>query len=53
LSDTADLGRSRDEDVRFVPKADIKPLFDHFVGTLLERQRHVEAKRFCGLEVDR
>jgi hypothetical protein len=27
-------------------------LFDHLVGTLLEWQRHVEAERLGGLEVD-
>ena len=26
--------------------------FDHLVGALLERQRHVEAERLGGLEVD-
>jgi hypothetical protein len=28
------------------------PLFDHLVGALLQRQRHGEAKRLGGLEVD-
>jgi hypothetical protein len=27
-------------------------LFDHFVGELQEMLGNVEAKRFCGLEVD-
>jgi hypothetical protein len=27
-------------------------LFDHFVGELLEMQRHVEAQRFGGLHID-
>jgi hypothetical protein len=26
---------------------------DHPVGALLELQRHVEAQRLCGLEIDR
>ena len=25
---------------------------DHFVGTLLEKQRHLKTNRLCGLEVD-
>ena len=43
---------SATRDVRFVPKADIGSLFDHLVGALLEMQRHVEAERLGGLEVD-
>ena len=44
-------------DVRFVPKADScsaakSCLFDHLVGEQLHRNRYVEAKRLCGLEVD-
>ena len=28
------------------------PSFDHLVGELLKMQRHVEAERLCGLDVD-
>jgi hypothetical protein len=38
--------------VRFVPKADISGLFDHFVGALLKLQGHVNAQRLRGLEID-
>jgi hypothetical protein len=27
-------------------------LFDHLVGELLDMERHFEAKRLCGVEVD-
>ena len=39
-------------DVRFVPKADIPPLFDHLVGAGEQRGRHGEAERLGSLEVD-
>ena len=29
-----------------------KGLFDHLVGAGLQRQRHCQAKRLCGLEVN-
>jgi hypothetical protein len=29
-----------------------RPSFNHFVGTLLQKPRHLEAERFGGLEVD-
>ena len=39
-------------DVRFVPIADITPLFNHLVGTGEQRRRHGEAERLGGPEVD-
>ena len=38
--------------VRYVPIADVSPLFDHLVGELLKVRRHVEAQRLRGLEID-
>ena len=38
--------------VRFGPKADMTYLLDHLVGAGKERQRHGDAERLCGLEVD-
>ena len=35
-------------DVRYGPIADIRRLFDHGIGALLEMDRHVEAKRLSG-----
>jgi hypothetical protein len=47
----------RDRDVRFVPKADSctaarTSLFDHVVGALPQEQRHVEAERLGGFQID-
>ena len=54
LPPIADIGRPGC-DVRFVPLADIAPpaLFDHLVGAAEQVERHGEAKRLGGLEVDR
>jgi len=40
---------------RRTPEADSRPTrsFDHLVGALLKMQRHVEAERLGGLEIDR
>ena len=38
-----------DWDVRFVPKADIRILFEQLIGALLEKWRYVETERFGGL----
>ena len=35
--------------VRFVPKADIRILFEQLIGALLEKWRYVETERFGGL----
>jgi hypothetical protein len=56
LPPKADIGQ-RDCDVRFVPNADITQcsklhLLDHLIGGHLDRHRHVEIKRLCGLEVE-
>src|SRR6516225_8637972 len=56
LPPKADIDR-RDGYVCFVPEAAVsrcsrEPLLDHLVGTLLEKERHVEAERPGGLEVD-
>jgi hypothetical protein len=37
--------------VRFMPEADIA-LFDHLVGACEQRGRHLDSKRFCGLQID-
>jgi hypothetical protein len=37
--------RRTSPEVRFVPIAAIDYSFDHFVGALLELERHVEAER--------
>src|SRR6516165_7547748 len=39
-------------DVRNGPIADIRRLFDHGIGALLEMDRHVEAKRLSGFQID-
>ena len=39
-------------DVRFVPIADMAPLFDHLVGTGQQRGWHGEAECLGGLEID-
>jgi hypothetical protein len=36
---------------RFVPIADIVPLFDHLVGKPRERRRHAELQRTHGIEL--
>jgi hypothetical protein len=36
---------------RPIREADIVLLFDHLVGALLKKRRHIEAKRFSRLEV--
>src|SRR5262249_10701117 len=41
-----------DRDVRFVPEADIRELFDHIIGGNLQCLRHRNAECFWGLEVD-
>ena len=46
--DIAEYGRH----VRLVP-TDIPNLFDHFVSARKERWRYGEAKRFCGLKINR
>src|SRR5262249_49154238 len=38
--------------VCFGPKADIRRLFDHRIGALLEMDRHVKAKRLSGFQID-
>ena len=43
---------SAQADVRFVPIADIKPSFDHFIRTAKERHRNSKTEGLCGLEVD-
>jgi hypothetical protein len=39
-------------DVRFVPIADIRVLFDHLVGSDDESRRHCQAERLCGFQVN-
>src|SRR6266566_7543051 len=56
LPPKADI-RPRNYHVRYGPKPDSCSatkisLFDHLVGGLLQTQRHVEAQRLGGLEVD-
>src|SRR5215813_11467154 len=38
--------------VCFGPKADIRQLFDHRIGALLEMDRHIKAKRLSGFQID-
>jgi hypothetical protein len=38
---------------RPIREADIAKLFDHLVGARKERWRYGEAKRFCGLKINR
>src|SRR5215469_2951189 len=51
LPPQADIAES-DWHVRFVPKADISPLFDHLVSTGEQRGWDGQAKRLSGLEID-
>jgi hypothetical protein len=37
--------------VRFVPKADIAALFDHFVGATKQREWNRKAECFCRLKI--
>ena len=39
-------------DVRFVPIADIAPLFDHLISEKQKRPAYREAKSFCCFEID-
>jgi hypothetical protein len=39
-------------DVRFVPKADMRDLFNHHVSASNERGRHVNAKRLGSFKID-
>jgi hypothetical protein len=43
---------SAQADVRFVPIADIRVLFDHLVGSDDESRRHCQAERLCGFQVN-
>jgi len=45
LPPKADIG-TQPRDVRFVPKADIRILFEQLIGALLEKCGHVEIQRF-------
>ena len=45
LPPKADIG-TQPRDVRFVPKADIRILFEQLIGALLEKWRYVETERF-------
>ena len=45
LPPKADIDRAC-RDVRFVPKADIRILFEQLIGALLEKCGHVEIQRF-------
>jgi hypothetical protein len=56
LSASPDI-QPRIRDVRFVPEADsctaaTKTLFDHPVGSAEQRQRHSEAERLSGLQIN-
>src|SRR5262249_1630855 len=42
----------RNQDVRFVPKADIGGSFDHLVGDGKDARWHRKAKCFCRFEVE-
>ena len=42
----------RDQDVRFVPKADIQLSFDQFVGAAGQGERDGNSKRLGDLEID-
>src|SRR5215831_13020599 len=46
------LEKREPADVCFGPKADIRRLFDHRIGALLEMDRHVKAKRLSGFQID-
>ena len=39
-------------DGRLLPAFDPGRSFDHLVGALLEMQRHIEAERFRGFQID-
>ena len=51
LPPKADIAE-RHRDVRFVPKADIKPLLDHLIGTGEEWRRDRHADGLCRSRVD-
>src|SRR6516164_6624645 len=51
LPPKADIG-TQSWNVRFVPKADIRRLFDHLVGEQQYRGWHFEAKLLRDLEID-
>ena len=44
--------KRRDVPKPAVSRCSREPLLDHLVGTLLEKERHVEAERLGGLEID-
>jgi hypothetical protein len=52
LPPKADIG-TPSCDVRFVPKADIRVLFDYLVGAGEQPSRHANAERLGDLEVDK
>jgi hypothetical protein len=51
LPPKADIAKRR-WDVRFVPKADIRRLFDYLVGTGQYRRRNGNTERFSRFEID-
>ena len=48
LPPKADIG-TQSRNVCFVPKADIRILFEQLIGALLEKWRYVETERFGSL----
>ena len=51
LPPKADIG-TQSWNVRFVPKAEIRILFDQLIGALLEKWGHVETEQLGCLEID-
>ena len=51
LPPKADIDRAH-WDVRFVPVAAIRWLFDHLVSAPRQRQRHSDAQHLCRLQID-